>query len=68
MAKLWELLKLLPTLFGLIAQLKKLWQEHLQKKHTESVKKQEQAQEKLEKAKTAEEVWKANEDITRNLP
>lgn len=68
MGKLWGLIKLLPTLFGLIKQLQQLWQDYTNKKHAKAKEEQTAAVEKIEEAKTAEEVWKANEDKTRNLP
>lgn len=65
MLKVWELLKLLPTFLGLFKKVMELWREHQNKKERE---KQQKAIEEMEKAKTAEDVWKANEEITRNSP
>lgn len=68
MSKLWELIKLLPTLFGLLAQLKQLWEDYQNKRHAKAKEEQTAAIDKIEEAKTAEDVWKANEDKTRNMP
>lgn len=55
----------LPMVVGLINRLIAMYQDNEARK---AQGKSDEANKKMDDAKTPEEVWKANEEITRNLP
>lgn len=68
MAAIWEIIKLLPSLFSMFKSIVSLIRDFQEKQDQERRQEQQKAIDKLKEAKTPEEVWRANEDITRNLP
>ncbi|MNJ94796.1 hypothetical protein D3C87_124990 [compost metagenome] len=62
---LWDIVKVLPALIGLIREFLSMLDKRREAKRAEQV---DEARKQMDQAQTPEEIWKANEEVTRNLP
>lgn len=65
LAAIWSFLKILPELMSLV---KRLIREHKERLFQRQKEQAEKSHQKMEEAKTIEEIQNANRDVTRNLP